>query len=166
MLTDFAARQTGQVLIQVAYAGVNGGCETFRARGEYWFATNRDALAGFPLGAEGVGLVARVGKGVQGLREVSAAIAMSTLNTCYIAPKQTNHTRHTHVSTLPARSDMRRVHALWRTRMRRNGHREMRLRLSAARLLSMLLRLQRAAGGSRLRPPPLPQRGSRVPPQW
>ena len=59
--------QTGEVLVQVTFAGVNGGCETFRARGEHWFSTNRDAEAGFPLGAEGVGLVARVGEGVDGL---------------------------------------------------------------------------------------------------
>lgn len=27
--------QEGQVLVKVAFAGVNGGCETFRARGEF-----------------------------------------------------------------------------------------------------------------------------------
>ena len=30
----------GEVLLRVRYAGVNGGCETFRARGEHWFAGN------------------------------------------------------------------------------------------------------------------------------
>lgn len=30
----------GEVLLRVKYAGVNGGCETFRARGEHWFAAN------------------------------------------------------------------------------------------------------------------------------
>lgn len=25
----------GEVLVRVRYAGINGGCETFRARGEY-----------------------------------------------------------------------------------------------------------------------------------
>ena len=57
----------GEVLVQVAYAGVNGGCETFRSRGEHWFADNREKQAGFALGAEGVGLVAAVGPGVDGL---------------------------------------------------------------------------------------------------
>lgn len=59
--------QAGEVLVQVVYAGVNGGCETFRARGEHWFADNKLAAAGFALGAEGVGLVARVGPEVEGL---------------------------------------------------------------------------------------------------
>ena len=57
----------GEVLVQVAYAGVNGGCETFRSRGEHWFADNREKPAGFALGAEGVGLVAAVCPGVDGL---------------------------------------------------------------------------------------------------
>jgi hypothetical protein len=30
----------GDVLLRVVWAGVNGGCETFRARGEHWFASN------------------------------------------------------------------------------------------------------------------------------
>jgi len=30
----------GEVLLRVRYAGVNGGCETFRSRGEHWFAAN------------------------------------------------------------------------------------------------------------------------------
>ena len=41
--------ESGEVLVRVVYAGVNGGCETFRARGEYAFQGNRDA-ADFPLG--------------------------------------------------------------------------------------------------------------------
>jgi NADPH:quinone reductase-like Zn-dependent oxidoreductase len=59
--------QGDEVLIQVAYAGVNGGCETFRSRGEHWFAGNKDAQAGFPLGAEGVGIVAQTGVEVKEL---------------------------------------------------------------------------------------------------
>ena len=77
----------GEVLLRVRYAGVNGGCETFRARGEHWFAGNakkpgvwagrvaspawsRRAHAalspgGFPLGAEGAGEVVATGEGVQ-----------------------------------------------------------------------------------------------------
>lgn len=49
-----------EVLVQVCYAGVNGGCETFRARGDHMFAGNRES-SDFALGAEGVGLVAAVG---------------------------------------------------------------------------------------------------------
>lgn len=44
------------VVVRVAYAGVNGGCETFRCRGEYAFTRNV-AVKGFALGAEGVGEV-------------------------------------------------------------------------------------------------------------
>lgn len=57
----------GEVLIQVAYAGINGGCETFRCRGEHAFAVNRK-LPFFALGAEGAGTVVRVGPGVTGLQ--------------------------------------------------------------------------------------------------
>jgi hypothetical protein len=31
----------GHVLVRVTYAGVNGGCETFRARGEAAFQGNK-----------------------------------------------------------------------------------------------------------------------------
>jgi len=58
----------GEALVRVAYAGVNGGCETFRARGEYAFAGNKDEKNGFALGAEGVGIVAAVGEGLQNVR--------------------------------------------------------------------------------------------------
>lgn len=54
-----------EVLIRVSYAGVNGGCETFRARGEHAFLSNRDAQEFFRLGSEGVGTVAAVGPGVR-----------------------------------------------------------------------------------------------------
>lgn len=33
----------GEVLVQLHYAGINGGCETFRARGEFAFAGARAA---------------------------------------------------------------------------------------------------------------------------
>lgn len=49
-----------EALIRVGYAGVNGGCETFRARGEHSFQGNKDAK-NFRLGAEGVGHVVAVG---------------------------------------------------------------------------------------------------------
>ncbi len=49
-----------EVIVRVAYAGVNGGCETFRCRGEHAFARNK-SLTDFPLGAEGVGTVVAVG---------------------------------------------------------------------------------------------------------
>ena len=74
----------GEVLLRVKYAGVNGGCETFRARGEHWFAANANKGRGvtakrpplvifaltrradcFPLGAEGAGEVVAAGEGVQ-----------------------------------------------------------------------------------------------------
>ncbi len=53
----------GEALVRVTHAGVNGGCETFRARGEHWFAGNKAAspTEGFPLGAEGAGVVAALG---------------------------------------------------------------------------------------------------------
>jgi NADPH:quinone reductase-like Zn-dependent oxidoreductase len=56
----------GEVLIRVKYAGINGGCETFRARGEFAFEGNAKATEEdpFPLGAEGVGIVASVGPDV------------------------------------------------------------------------------------------------------
>ena len=52
-----------EALIQVDYAGVNGGCETFRARGDHAFQGNKDAKD-FRLGAEGVGHVVAVGSEV------------------------------------------------------------------------------------------------------
>jgi NADPH:quinone reductase-like Zn-dependent oxidoreductase len=52
-----------EALIRVEYAGVNGGCETFRARGEHSFEQNKDAT-NFRLGAEGVGVVVAVGSEV------------------------------------------------------------------------------------------------------
>jgi len=57
----------GEVLIKVIYAGVNGGCETFRARGEHAFVKNR-TMPWFALGAEGAGTVQSVGTGVTNLR--------------------------------------------------------------------------------------------------
>lgn len=55
------------------YAGINGGCETFRVRGEYAFASNRNKDS-FALGAEGAGIVAAVGDEVKNL-EVGQAVA-------------------------------------------------------------------------------------------
>ena len=51
----------GEVLIRVLYAGINGGCETFRARGEFAFSSNIDKDT-FALGAEGAGVVVAVGE--------------------------------------------------------------------------------------------------------
>jgi len=56
----------GEVLIKVAFAGINGGCETFRARGEHAFNGNRSAQS-FTLGAEGAGTIVSVGSGVTSL---------------------------------------------------------------------------------------------------
>ena len=73
----------GHVTVRITYAGVNGGCETFRVRGEPGtaFAKNARASAAEPisLGAEGVGLVAAVGPGVTSLA-VGDAVAVSSAN--------------------------------------------------------------------------------------
>ena len=49
--------QEDEVVLRVLCAGVNGGCETFRCRGDYAFSRNKEATSGFALGAEGVGEV-------------------------------------------------------------------------------------------------------------
>lgn len=51
------------MLIKITFAGINGGCETFRVRGEHWFADNA-GKATFPLGAEGVGIITALGPDV------------------------------------------------------------------------------------------------------
>lgn len=53
----------GEVLLRVMAAGINGGCETFRARGERAFAGMR-GVSNYALGSEGAGVVLRVGPGV------------------------------------------------------------------------------------------------------
>eukprot|EP00198_Chlamydomonas_reinhardtii_P003020 XP_001692356.1 predicted protein [Chlamydomonas reinhardtii] len=63
------------VLVRVLVAGVNGGCETFRARGEFAFAGNRE-LQGFALGAEGAGRIVALGPGVKGL-QVGQLVALN-----------------------------------------------------------------------------------------
>ena len=57
---ELQAPGEGEVVVRVEYAGVNGGCETFRCRGEYAFEGNRRAES-FNLGAEGCGVVVAVG---------------------------------------------------------------------------------------------------------
>jgi len=52
-----------EALIRVEYAGINGGCETFRARAEHSFRENKNEK-NFRLGAEGVGHVVAVGSEV------------------------------------------------------------------------------------------------------
>lgn len=54
---DPADLEDDERIIRVLYAGVNGGCETFRCRGEYAFSRNKEVQGTFPLGAEGCGLV-------------------------------------------------------------------------------------------------------------
>jgi NADPH-dependent curcumin reductase CurA len=61
-----------EALIRVTYAGVNGGCETFRARGEHAFIGNAQ-VTDFGLGAEGVGVVVAVGSDVTNV-EVGDAV--------------------------------------------------------------------------------------------
>ncbi|GBF92774.1 hypothetical protein Rsub_05393 [Raphidocelis subcapitata] len=63
----------GEVLVRIHFAGINGGCETFRARGEHAFASN-SAREAFPLGAEGAGVVVAAGAGVASPR-VGEAVA-------------------------------------------------------------------------------------------
>lgn len=53
--------------MKLHWAGVNGGCETFRVRGEHMFQGNKDKKQ-FPLGAEGSGVVVAVGQGVNDLK--------------------------------------------------------------------------------------------------
>jgi hypothetical protein len=46
----------------MVWAGINGGCETFRARAEHSFARPAGSeKAAVPLGAEGSGVVVAVG---------------------------------------------------------------------------------------------------------
>lgn len=71
--TPIADIAGGEALIQVKYAGINGGCKTFRARGEHAFTGNTDA-ADFGLGAEGVGIVVAVGSDVTNVK-VGDAVA-------------------------------------------------------------------------------------------
>ncbi|CAL8460543.1 g72 [Coccomyxa elongata] len=58
-----------QVLLKIAYAGVNGGCETFRCRGSSYtpFVANQKAEK-FVLGAEASGTVVAVGENVKCLK--------------------------------------------------------------------------------------------------
>jgi len=73
----------GEVVVRIAYAGVNGGCETFRVRAEAGtpFERNWAAGGGAPvlLGAEGVGLVAAVGASVSSLA-VGDAVSVAGAN--------------------------------------------------------------------------------------
>jgi NADPH-dependent curcumin reductase CurA len=57
--------RAGEVVVKVLYAGINGGCETFRCRGEHIFAKNHEMREGFPLGAEGSGIVVQIGTEVE-----------------------------------------------------------------------------------------------------
>lgn len=63
----------GEVLVKVAYAGVNGGCETFRSRGEYAFGLNK-TLDQFNLGAEGAGTVVSIGRGTSDVIQIGSAV--------------------------------------------------------------------------------------------
>jgi NADPH:quinone reductase-like Zn-dependent oxidoreductase len=65
-----------QVLVRITYAGINGGCETFRARGERAFASNASA-ANFPLGAEGAGVVVALGPSAVSGLAVGQAVAVN-----------------------------------------------------------------------------------------
>ncbi|GIL65765.1 hypothetical protein Vafri_19461 [Volvox africanus] len=67
---------SGEVLIRITHAGINGGCETFRARGEHAFAANR-RLKDFPLGAEGAGVVVATGPDTGGSLKVGQRVAVN-----------------------------------------------------------------------------------------
>lgn len=77
--------EKNEALIRVEYAGVNGGCETFRARAAYEFAANKDKT-NFRLGAEGVGRVVAVGSEVDNVAVGDAVCfigsAFSEYSTC------------------------------------------------------------------------------------
>lgn len=68
----------GEVLVRIEWAGINGGCETFRVRGEQAFQKNRE-LTGFPLGAEGAGTVVAVGANVHEL-EIGQQVACNRIS--------------------------------------------------------------------------------------
>mmetsp|Transcript_109372 Transcript_109372/g.193760 ORF Transcript_109372/g.193760 Transcript_109372/m.193760 type:complete len:417 (-) Transcript_109372:158-1408(-) len=52
----------GEVLVQVMVAGINGGCETFRARAEAAFKGLKN-VSNYKLGSEGAGVVLKAGEG-------------------------------------------------------------------------------------------------------
>lgn len=61
--------------MKMYYAGINGGCETFRARGEFLFKRQgkegqpvTSAGSAYTLGAEGCGVVVAVGAGVEKIK--------------------------------------------------------------------------------------------------
>lgn len=64
------------------YAGINGGCETFRVRGEHAFAGNA-GQRGFLLGAEGSGRVVAVGPDVSGLQVSLSMRTCMSVTSCY-----------------------------------------------------------------------------------
>ncbi|KAK9862321.1 hypothetical protein WJX84_001807 [Apatococcus fuscideae] len=72
-ISEVTSHQPGpdEAVIKVAFAGVNGGCETFRARGEFAFAGNKDKHD-FALGAEGSGIVVACGENVKNVKEGQA----------------------------------------------------------------------------------------------
>ncbi|KAK9842071.1 hypothetical protein WJX81_007136 [Elliptochloris bilobata] len=62
---DISLPGEGEVLVKVLWAGINGGCETFRVRGDAYTPFARNASADkFLLGAECAGVVAAAGPGV------------------------------------------------------------------------------------------------------
>lgn len=63
------------MLIHIAHAGINGGCETFRARGEHAFRANKDA-GEYNLGAEASGVVVAMGDDVNSLKVVKSVIQL------------------------------------------------------------------------------------------
>jgi NADPH:quinone reductase-like Zn-dependent oxidoreductase len=67
----------GEVAVRIAFAGVNGGCETFRVRAEPGTPFASPPSSTVRLGAEGVGIIAAVGPSVSSLA-VGDAVAVSS----------------------------------------------------------------------------------------
>lgn len=96
-----------EVLIKVVFAGVNGGCETFRARGEYAFRGNtqfntntnenkddtNDTDAGtnnyYRLGAEGVGIIEAIGADVAAITNNTIRVGQAV---CFVGSAFSEYT--------------------------------------------------------------------------
>ena len=95
-----------EVLIKVVFAGVNGGCETFRARGEYAFRgntqfntntnENKDDTSEaetadnyYRLGAEGVGIIEAIGADVAAITNNTIRVGQAV---CFVGSAFSEYT--------------------------------------------------------------------------
>lgn len=77
------------MLVKITFTGINGGCETFRARGDHWFESNT-LQEDIPLGAEGTGIIVAIGDRVENLKvNGSQSILKSNVWWCPDAFNQT-----------------------------------------------------------------------------